>query len=191
MRKLLPVLLIVLAACSSKNDQPDKNVNTDHLVSLDGIGPVQIGMSQNELEKLLSKKILLTNPRDTISGSWMDSAFIKYKEADIRLTFVRTYAYTATDSFHMRLTEMQTSSPLCKTKNGIGIGSNKQQIIGAFEDHMLFMEPDFEDTTYTTRSKTLYSINVRENREGREIVFYLKDNKVYAIKVGSFYDDSE
>lgn len=189
MRKLLPVLLIVLVACSSKNDQPDKNVNTDYLVSLDGIGPVKTGISQDELEKLLNKKIPLTNPRDTISGSWQDSAFIKYKEADLRLTFVRNY--DVADSFYMRITEVQTSSPLCKTKSGIGIGSNKQQIIGAFEDHMLFMEPDFDDTTYTTRSKTLYSIKAREAREGREIVFYLKDNKVYAIKVDSFYDDSE
>jgi hypothetical protein len=189
MRKLLPALLIVLAACGSKNDQPDKNVNTDYLVSLDGIGPVKTEMSQDELEKLLNKKIPLTNPRDTISGSWMDSAFIKYKEADIRLTFVRTY--TANDSFYMRMIDMETRSPLCKTKNGIGIGSSKQQIINAFEDLMLFMEPDFEDTTYTTRSKTLYSIKARENREGREIAFYLKDNKVYAIIVGSFHDDSE
>jgi hypothetical protein len=190
MRKLLPFLLIVLAACGSKDDQPDKkNANTDYLVSLDGIGPVHTGMSQDELEKLLNKKIPLTNPRDTISGSWQDSAFIKYKEADLRLTFERSYVKD--DSFYMRVTDMQTGSPLCQTKNGIGIGSNKLQIIGAFEDHMLFMEPGFEDTTYTTRSKTLYTIKAREAREGREIVFYLKDNKVYAIKVGYFYDDAE
>jgi len=192
MRKLLPLLLIVLAACGSKNDEPGKkNVNDDYLVTLDGIGPVKTDMSQGELEKLLNKKIPLTNPWDTISGSWMDSALIKYKEADLRLTFVRTYAYSAPDSFHMRMTDVETSSPLCKTKDGIGIGSGKKQIIDAFEDHLLFIEPDYEDTTYTTRSKSRSTIKAREAREGREIIFYLKDNKVYAIKVGSFYDDSE
>ena len=190
MRKLLPFILIVLAACGSKNDKPGKkNVDPDYLVTLDGIGPVKTDMYQDELEKLLNKKIPLTNPRDTLSGSWMDSAFVKYKEADLRLSFVR--AYWANDSFNMRVNDIQTSSPLCKTKEGIGIGSGKEQIIDAFEDHVLFLQPDFDDTTYTTRSKNLYSIIAREDREGREIIFYLKDNRVYAIKVGSFYDDSE
>jgi hypothetical protein len=190
MKKLLPLLLIVLAACNSKSNQPDKkNVDIDYLISLDGIGPVKNGMSQDELEKLLNKKIPLTNPRDTISGSWMDSAFIKYKEADLRLTFVRSYEDD--HRFHMRMTDIQTSSPLCKSKEGIGIGSGKDQVIDAFQDHILFIAPDFEDTSYTTRSKTHSSIIAREDREGREIIFYLKDNKVYAIKVGSFYDDSE
>ncbi|NOT49993.1 MAG: hypothetical protein HOP10_01790 [Chitinophagaceae bacterium] len=192
MRKLLLPFLIFIIACGCKNARTDKkNESTDYLVSLEGIGPVKTEMSQDELEKLLNKKIPLTNPRDTISGSWMDSAFIKYKEADLRLTFVRTYAYSATDSFTMRMTDMQTSSPLCKTKDGIGIGANKQQIVDAFEDHILIMEPGYADTTYTTRSKTHYTIKVREDWEGRELVFYLKDNKVYAIRVGSFYDDSE
>src|SRR5688500_11199977 len=92
MRKLLPFLLILLAACAGKNDQPGKkNADADHLITLDGIGPLQIGMTQDEVEKLVNKKIPLTNPSDTISGSWTDSAFIKYKEADLRLTFVRSY----------------------------------------------------------------------------------------------------
>ena len=190
MRKLLPLLLIVLSACGSKNEKPGpENVNPDYVVTLDGIGPIQTGMTQDELEKLLNKKITLTNPLDTISGSWMDSAFIKYKEADLRLSFVRAYA--ANDSFNMQVNDMQTSSPLCRTKSGIGIGSGKEEIVNAFEEHMLFLAPDFQDTTYTTRSKSLYSIIAREDREGREIIFYLRDNKVYAIKVGSFYDDSE
>ena len=185
-------LAFVLAACGSKNDHPDpKNVNPDYLITLDGIGLVQTYMSQDELEKLLNKKIPLTNPQDTISGSWTDSAFIKYKEADIRLTFERAYGYTVPDSFYMRVTDMQTSSPLCKTKSGVGIGSGKEEIVNAFEDHRLFLQPDFEDTTYTTRSKSLYSIIAREDREGRGITFYLKDNKVDAIKVDTYYDDSE
>lgn len=192
MLKLLFPFLIFIVACSGNNNQPDtKTENTDYLITLDGMGAVKTEMKQEEIEKLLNKKISLTNPTDTVSGSWQDSAFIKYKEADIRLTFVRTYAYSDVDSFHMRITDLQTSSPLWKTKNGIGVGSTKQQIIDAFEDNLLILEPDYADTTYTARSKTNYTIKVREDREGREMIFYLKDKKVYAIRVGSFYDDSE
>jgi plasmid maintenance system killer protein len=192
MIKLLIPILIFLAACSNKqgNKEIVKNENTNYLVTLDGIGSVKTDMSQEELEKLLNKKVPLTNLTDTISGSWEDSARVQYKGADIKLSFVRSQT-TTIDSFYLRITRMETSSPLCKTQNGIGIGASKQQIIDAFEDNLLIMAPDYADTTYTTRSKTMYSIKVRENWEGREMIFYLKDKKVYAIEVGNFYDDSE
>lgn len=189
MRKLLLPVLIFLTACNSKQDDK-KNENTDYLITLEGIGPVKTDMAQEELEKLLNKKVPLTNLTDTVSGSWEDSARIQYKDADIKLSFVRTQTKTI-DSFYMRITRMETSSPLCKTQNGIGIGASKQQIIDAFDNYLLLIAPEYEDTTYTTRSKTMYSIKVRESWEGGEIIFYLKNKKVYSIKVGNFYDDSE
>jgi hypothetical protein len=193
MRKLLLPFLFFLCACSGKqeNKKVEKNENTDYLVTLDGIGPVKTGMSQAELEKLLQQKVPLTNPTDSVSGSWVDSAVIKYKGAEIKLDFVRSYAYAAKDSFYMQILGMSTSSPLCKTADNIGAGSGKQQIIDAFENYMLFLEPGYDNDTDTLRSKTLYSIKIREGREGPQIIFYLKNNKVYSIEVGSFYDDAE
>lgn len=191
---LVPVFII---ACSQKQDTPKsaKPENTDYLVSLDGIGPVKTGMSQVELEKLLGQKIPLSNPTDSISGSWMDSATIRYKEAELKLSFVRTYAYEKNDSFHMRINSITSNSPLHQTAGGIGIGSTKEQIVEAFDHHRLFLAPDFimiNDTTWG-RSKSLYSISVREDREGAQIVFHinLKDKKVYSIEVGTYYDDQE
>lgn len=191
MRKLLLPLLFFFVACNNKQDDKkiNTNENTDYLITMEGIGAIKTGMPQHELEKLLNKPIPLSNPTDTISGSWEDSAIVKYKEAEFNLGFVRSY--TDNDSFYMRVTGMKTSSYLCKTNNGIGIGSSKQQIIDAFENYMILMAPEYEDTTYTTRSKTRYSIKVRESYEGGQIIFYLTNNKVSAIEVGSFYDDSE
>lgn len=189
--------LLFFAACNNKKaNQPDNDKtsskipqNTDYLVTLEGIGLIKTAMTQEEVEKLLNKKVPLTNPTDSVSGSWEDSAVIKFKEADVTLAFVRTYMKE--DSFYMRVTGIKTSSPLCKTQNGIGIGASKQQIIDAFENYLLIMSPDYEDTTYTTRSKTRYSIKIREDWEGKELVFYLKDNKVFSMEVTSFHDDSE
>lgn len=194
MRKLFLPFLLLLAACGSKQDS-NKNENTDYLVSLDGMGPVKTSMSQAELEKVLNRKIPLTNPTDTISGSWMDSAFIKYKDAELELTFVRTYAYEVRDSFHMRLAEIATTSPLFKTTGNIGIGSTKQQVVNAFDNYKIYIAPEFimvDDTTWG-RSKTQYSISIREDREGPQIVFYLnrKDDKVYRVETGTYYDDEE
>ncbi len=189
--------LIFIFACKQKQD-PSATVkaeNTDYLVSLDGIGPVKTGMSQEELEKILGQNIPLTNPTDSSSGSWMDSAIIRYKDAELKLSFVRTYAYDKPDSFHMRLNDITTKSPLVKTAGGIGIGSTKKEIVEAFDQYRLYMAPEFIMTNDTTweRSKTLYSISVREAREGPQIVFHinLKDKKVYSIEVGTYYDDQE
>lgn len=195
MRRLFIPFLFFLAACGGKQDSNtvEKNENTDYLVSLDGIGPIKTGMSQAELEKVLNQKIPLTNPTDTVSGSWMDSAIVKWKDAELRLSFVRTYAYKELGRFHMRINDITTSSPLCKTAGGAGIGLTKQQIINTFDNYKIYMGPEFimvNDTTWE-RSKTLYSIRVREAREGPQIVFYLKDNKVQSIEVGAYYDDEE
>lgn len=195
MQKLLLPVLLFLAACGSKqsNNTAEKNENSDYIVSLDGIGPVKNGMSQAELEKILNQKIPLTNPTDTVSGSWMDSAVIKWKDAEMHLSFVRTYAYKDLDSFHMRVNDIKTSSPLCKTAEGAGIGFTKQQVISTYSDYKIYMGPEFimiNDTTWE-RSKSLYLIRVREAREGPQIVFYLKDNKVHSIEVSTYYDDEE
>lgn len=190
MRKLLLPLFIFLVACNNKQDDKkiDKNENNDYLITLDGIGAVKTSMSQQELEKLLNQQIPLTNPTDTVSGSWEDSATINYKKIELSLGFVRTYENS--DSFYMRVTGMKTSNPLCKTQNGIGIGSSKQQIIDAFENYFLIMAPEYEDTTIE-RSKTRYYIKVREGYEGAQMIFSLFKNKVTSIEVGTFYDDSE
>lgn len=189
---MLPLLLL-LSACNNKQDKTaaGKNENTDYLVSLDGIGTIKTKMKQDELETLLNQKVPLGNLTDTISGSWVDSATVKYKDAGLRLSFVRTYAYEKEDSFHMRITGIKTESPLCKTAGGIGIGSSKEQIIESFDNYLLIIGPGFDNDTDTIRSKSLYVITVREHREGPQMVFYLKNNKVQSIEVSSFYDDEE
>ena len=199
MKKIFSLLfssLLFFAACNDKTKKSGEDggtatvaQNSDYPITMDGIGPIKVSMSQEELEKLLNQKVPLANLTDTVSGSWEDSATIKYKEAELRLGFVRTYM--ANDSFYMRVTGIKTSSPLCKTTNGLGIGSGKQQIIDAYESYLLFMAPEYEDTTYATRSKTRYSIKVRETYEGGQLVFYLTNNKVTAIEASTFYDDSE
>lgn len=195
MRRYALPFLFLLAACGSKQDNPAtvKPENTDYLISLDGIGPVKTEMTLAELETVLKQKIPLTNPKDTSSGSWMDSAFIKIKEADLRLSFVRTYAYKNPDSFHMRVSDMRTSSPLFKTINGIGVGSSRLEVCNAFDNYRIYMGPEtvmINDSTWV-QSKDLYQVRVREHREGPQIVFYVKDNKVYQVEVGSYYDDQE
>lgn len=194
MRKLLILLpVILLTACSGNEKKTEKSgkETSRYPVSMEGIGPVKVDMTQSELEQLTGKKIPLTNPTDSISGSWTDSARVQYKDLDLRLQFVRTYAYEKTDSFHMRVTAVYTESPDAATPEGIRIGSGKQAIVDAYPDKLLIMQPGFDRETDTVYSKTLYQVRIRNAWEGQEIVCYLRDNKVYALEVTSFYDDEE
>jgi hypothetical protein len=168
MKKIIFLLLILMT--TKANAQ-----NNDYTVSMKGIGPIKIDMPQDELEKILNKKIPLTNPWDTISGAWYDSAKIKYKNIRLRLDFQRTY--TDDKNFYMRVTGMQTSSPLCKTRSGIGIGSDKLKIIAAYEDNMLIV--------------TRESVTVRDNEEKRMIVFHMNNKKVVLIEPTTYFSDSE
>lgn len=194
MRKLLILLpALLLVACSGNEKKPGETgtENTEYLLNMDGVGPVTVGMKQSDLEQLTGKKIPLTNPTDTVSGSWMDSATIQYKDISLRLEFVRTYAYENLDSFHMRVTSVYTESPLVRTTEGIRVGSGKQSVIDAYPDKFMIMQPGYDHETDTVYSKTLYKIRVRTDWEGPEIVYLLRDNKVYGFEVTSYHDDEE
>lgn len=193
MKILLTSLMIVLVACQSKKNSESTGTieNTDYLVSLEGIGPVKTEISQAELEKTLDQKIMLSNPTDSVSGSWEDTATVRYKDAGLLLRFVRTYAYQDPDSFHMRVTAIHTESPVCKTEKGIGVGSGKTDILEAYPMNMIYMSPGYDNDSDTIYSKHLYTVTVRDGREGAQIIFFLRDQKVYALEVGSFHDDSE
>ena len=163
--------------------------NNNYLISSEGIGAIKIDMTQDELGKLLGKKIPLTNPTDTISGSWVDSARINYKGMNLNLQFQRTY--NAENDFYMRIVQIQTRSPLCKTKAGIGIGSGKQAIIDAYPNEILIMQQDFEEDGSIKKGKLKYIIKVRGFDDRSLFVFHLVNQKVVLIEVDTYYNDSE
>jgi len=146
--------------------------NIDYTVSMNGIGALKIGMSQAELEKLLNQKFILKNALDT-AESWQDSTAARYKNINVTLFFQRHY--TAENIYYMYLTGLKTSSPLCKTKQGIGIGADKLKIIAAYEADNISMGPEFEDEAFTKKSKTGYIISMNNDNNDRQIVFYLKN----------------
>lgn len=163
--------------------------NNDYLISMDGIGSIKLGMKQNELEKLLNRKIPLTNPWDTISGSWQDSAYIRYKNIDLRLDFQRNYF--AADTFNMMIIGIETKSPLCKTENGIEIGSDKLKIITAYENYEISLMPEYDDEDYSIKSKSRSIVNILNETRNRMITFSLTNKRVTAFKVRTSFSDEE
>ena len=162
--------------------------NNDCLVDMNGIGALKIGMRQAELEKMLNQKFILKNALDT-AVSWQDSTTAMYKNINVVLYFQRHY--TAENIYSMYLTGLKTSSLLCKTESGIGIGADKLKIIAAYEANSISMGPEFEDEAYTKKSKTKYLISILSDSGERRITFYLRNKKVVAIEANTIFNDEE
>jgi hypothetical protein len=178
-------MALATISCNQRNENKQ---NSDHIISMDGIDEIKIGMRQAELEKLLDQKFVLKNARDT-ADSWQDSASAKYKDMDIRLSFQREY--TNENNFYMYLIGLRTSSPLCKTGPGIGIGTERSKIIAAYEDGYLSMSPDFENDSTANKSKTRSLVNIKNDDGNRQIIFYLNNKKVVAVEAGILFHDGE
>jgi hypothetical protein len=137
----------------------------------------------------LKVKIPLTNPTDTISGSWQDSASIRYGKVDFQLIFQRNYS--AENTFDMIVISIKSNSPLCKTKEGIGTGTDKIKIISAYELNDISIIPDYEDESYEIRSKTKATISVKNETRRKMILFYLVNRKVTGYEVKIAFSDEE
>jgi hypothetical protein len=176
---ILPLLLFLVINAGAQNN--------DYIVSMDGIGALKIGMKQDEVEKLLNKKLVLPNALNK-ADSWEDSASGKYNSIGVQLYFQRRYE--STDSFVMVLVSVRTSSPVCKTKSGVGVGADKLKVIAAHENNYISMGPYYGED-YGTKIKATYLISVLSDQRERAIRFYLDNKKVVAIEVAVVFNDSE
>lgn len=159
---------------------------TDYIISNDGMGKLKIGMTQADVEKLTGKKIFLVNLTDTISGSWQDTATIRYKNTNVLVNFQRQYTDSA--KFHMWAYAMKVKSPLFKTNKGIGIGTDKFKIISAYENYRISIYPDVDENGKRLSTST---IAVFDDANERELIFSLLRNKVVSIEIGVLFTDEE
>lgn len=177
MKKILPLLFMFVTTTTIAQ-------NKDYLLSLDGIGSLKLGMPLVELEKVLETKIIL-KVIDVDPVVLVETINAKYKGIDVEISLGKRQDYIAVDG-------ISASSPLCKTKAGIGIGSTKLQIIAAYEGYHIDARPDYtEDGDRLIKSKTKSSVTVKEDVEGYAIIFNLINNKVVSFDILPIYDDEE
>lgn len=194
MRKILLFFLAiaVLESCGSKDNSTSsgkKPAEAAHTISKDGIGDIKIGMSQEELEKVLNQKLAMRHANDT-GEVWSDTATVKYKDMDLSLYFQMIYHETARTEM-MQLSGVETGSPLCKTATGLGVGDNRAAILAAYEDNPIDMGPENEmvnDTTWVL-SKTKYIIYVKDDKWDKELIFRLVNKKVASLEASLLLGD--
>lgn len=178
MKKTLPFLFMLLATTAIAQ-------NKDYLLSLEGIGSIKLGMPLVELEKVLKTKITL-KVIDVDPVVLVETIKANYKGIDVEISLFKRQDYIAVDG-------ISSSSPLCKTKSGIGIGSTKLQIIAAYEGYYIDAKPfyDYEGDDTPKKNKTKSSVTIKEDVEGYAIIFNLLNNKIVSFEILPIYDDEE
>ncbi|MEO6613074.1 MAG: hypothetical protein ABIT05_07415 [Chitinophagaceae bacterium] len=134
--------------------------NPVHLVSFGGIDELVSYMSKADLEKLLHTKIVFKHIG--IDVQLTETVKATYKGAEMEIDMA------GSDSKNASLEGVHTTSPLFKTKEGIGVGSDQQTIIDTYEKHLLII---------TSGSITLVDIDNLHS----SIVFRMENKKVVAI----------
>jgi hypothetical protein len=190
MKKIFIILLsAVFFSCNQKKkEQTTKQENkkptdTTYIISGNGLGPIKIGMTQEELEKLLNQKLALKHTND--ADAWSDTAIAKYKDIEVSLFFQQQYNEDQNAPKVWELFELSSESTLCKTMTGIGIGDDKIAVISRYDDNYINMGPQFEQVNDSTwlPSKTKYMIHVLNTDDNKEIFFKLINKKIVSIGV--------
>ena len=181
MKKILPVIFIFFSAITAAQSK-------DYLLSLDGIGSLKLGMNLTELEKLLHTKITL-KVIGVDSVMLFETIHAKYKSIDVELDLIKRQGIPSDE---IVVNGISTSSPLCKTKSGLGIGATKLELIAAYEGYYIDVKPDY---TYNgdkpEKSETKSSVTIKEDEEGYALIFNLLNNKVISFQIIPMYDDEE
>jgi len=183
MKKVYFLLLILAANYAAAQ-------NKEYSISMNGLGALRLGMSQAKAEELLNKKIALTkNYLDTLNGYYEDTANVMYKNIPVQLEFQRSY--TAPNTFYMRLIGIRSSSPLCKTSDGLGVGSDNLKIVAAYNDYHINIQPGFYNYYATETGKGKSTIRILDDAASTmlydanayTLVFYLLNNKVVSFEI--------
>ncbi|MEO5946361.1 MAG: hypothetical protein ABIP79_06055 [Chitinophagaceae bacterium] len=182
MKKICLLFFIVAASCTAAQKK-------DHIISLHGLGSLNLGMSQEEAEKVVNEKIILPNSLDTINSIYQDTAKLKYKNIDIQLEFDRSYY--APNVFRMRLIGIKANSPLCKTEAGIGVGTDILKIIAAFDSLHVKIQPGYVNYYETEQGKGKSTVSILDDAastmdyfsDAYTMVFYLLNKKVVSFEL--------
>lgn len=170
MKRLITLLVLLFSLVASSQT-----------VSMMGISDIKVGMKQADLEKVAGIKVKLKHLAKKENDTYRDTVNFTYKDVAYMVTVERSYSEE--NKSEIAVAEVRSSGTKIKTKSGVGIGDDKYKIISIYEGYTIHIMPEFEDDTYTKRSKTRSTIWLYGDESNNVIIFYLENNKVTAISV--------
>lgn len=180
---IIPILGLsacFLFSCKSKDKAIAKPQNNDYLVSMNGIDSLKIDMNKAELEKLLGTTLNFKHINVDESGA--DTLSVQYKNMNFTL-----YLEESDSQSVATLKGIKTENASCKTATGLGVGSDKINVIESYPDNKRYVVPEYEE--YPVRSISKYIVAVMDTATSlRAIQFHLVNKKVVSLEVNSYYE---
>ena len=136
-----------------------------------GVGELKIGSSKKEVESVIRQKAMLKPYKDE-NASGFDTVHCNYRNVSMELIFfIMSKADYDTKKDDLPLNMIRTSSPRIKTKDGIGVGSEKSKVLAIYKNSKVINNNDTSCDIWVT------------DKEGNSMVFYVTDNKVSSLSV--------
>jgi len=174
----LGLLVTLFYNCANKSNNADPP-KKEYTIGMTGFDSLKLGMSKAELEAMLDTTFKLqhigvdSGPYDTFST--------KYKGMTLMI-----YLYEGDDKTVATLYGLQSGDSSVRTIAGIGVGTEKAEVIDAYAGYRKYIAPEYE--TYPVRSKTKSVIAVMDTVDNRALLFHIVNRKVSSIEISSYYE---
>ncbi|MGG9972264.1 hypothetical protein ACQ33O_10765 [Ferruginibacter sp. SUN002] len=140
-------------------------------------GDLKLLFPIDSVNKYLDNKITLTQLKGE-NTSVSDTVYTTYKGFTVRLV-INSYLDYMSTKLTTELASIYCDDSKIKTKSGIKIGDNKYDLIKKLEGSYLTINPNPD------KRKGYSIVSLYDGTSGFQLIFYFKDNVLYAIECDS------
>ncbi|MCL1943193.1 MAG: hypothetical protein FWF54_06570 [Candidatus Azobacteroides sp.] len=169
MKKIYPILILLLFCASGQAQQS----GSDYISTM-RIGPFKLGAKKAEIETIINKPIILND------------------DSEVKITYkgsVYTLSFQVGEEEDLVLSSIKSSDTPLKTKSGVGIGSNKMQILGIYDKYSINIQNWYDDSNSGVPKDKVQGIALKDDDAGTYILFKTTDRIVTEITV--CYNDED
>ncbi len=149
-----------------------------NLISSTQLNGVKIRMSIDAFNKLTNQQVV-SKASANDNGAYFDTVKTEIKGVPVTIVFFPTYNEKVKNE--IGIYSIQTSHISVKTKSGIGIGSNKFDVIKKLDGFSLQIYPDWMKDEKIRKKYSVVILNDSDN--GTELKMYFENNILYSFEV--------
>lgn len=171
----------ILLSCGNKTNNTANPQNKDYPVSWAGIDSLKLDMTKAELEKLLNTT--LTFKHIKVDGGAADTLPVQYKNMDFVI-----YLEESDSESVATLKGIRTENASCKTATGLGVGSDKINVIDSYPENKQYVALEYEEYPVRSTTKSVVAVMDTASTSLRAIQFHIINKKVVGVEVNSYYE---
>lgn len=140
-----------------------------------GIGPFKIFMKAIEAEKISNKYLAVFEEFDKKNSVSLMGENIEIQVQNINLNEKETNVKC--------IMSISTKSKKFKTKEGLGVGNTKEQLLERYKDYPNFSYNQAWDFNTNKYSTTISEFNIIDIENGTNLSFIIQNNTIIEVKV--------